>query len=939
MNKERYQIISTLAGGGYSTVYQAWDKNEAKDVAIKQLKADGPQAEWLVREVRALYSVRHPNIVTMLDYGKDDQGAYLVMEFIKGETLEHRVAQAPLSLEHFKILVTQTLDAIGTAHDAGMIHRDLKPENIMLPWTRDGSFQTKLVDFGLSQAVPPEGAPQDSQTGSIHFMAPEQFGSGHVDFRTDLYSLGCVYYYALTGHLPFPGEEKIQVITAHLYPPKVPLGELRPDLTDELCAWVESLLAMQPAARPATAAAALAHFNYISNHLHVQSASLVAEEPSAVMILEEDEMPAVLLADDEEEPAALLTTEEAAEEELAAAMVEDEPEAEQTAAFASEPPAPAYHEAEPEPEIEPETEAEVADSYQLPPAPIAPAPQPEYVFESGATTAPLVAEPGNQTTPLVAVAAGGTVPLVPDFQEPETGYHKSHVAPRNHRSEPDAPTSRSHAKSSASRGGSGGGSSVMNIIITFFVLVLVAEFGVISYFKYAGRGDRLERLAELESSADPQGSDVDVRMLLEFLQDPEQQAKATKALARLQGGDYIDDILLEHLEKIKNFPACSRLLQIIGERRSSGAFSVLLPYLKDTRGEVRKAAWTALGRIATDKQLPELLAQVPASNASDREIIEKALTANVQASADSKAATAQVVKAYKGAKDSADTRALLFNVLTRVGGDETLSIVSEAIADPAEKVRLAAIMVLAEYPTHEPLATIVQRFPNEPHETCRVYLLLAAREIIGNPGPNSQQALFQYAQNLYTHARDTAEKRYVLSVLSRIISPGTAKFFEDFAQSADANLRQEAKGLARAFREKLEKVVTVPPDAKATLPADLADFRLGGPLAVEGKAIVNWTEDGEWASWLVELPSNGEYEVAIYQANKDQATGTYEVLMAGQTVLTASVKTAGPKDYKGFVVGNFNISTPGIYRLRVRSKTIPSGGELFHLQKLVVKKL
>lgn len=925
MNQERYQIISTLASGGSSQVFQAWDKNEAKDVAIKRVRAEGPQTEWLLAETRALYSVRHPNIVTILEYGKDDQGAYLVMEYIKGETLEHRVSQAPLNLEDFKALVTQSLQAVSAAHDAGLIHRDLKPENIMLPWSRDGSFRIKLIDFGLSQAVPPEGAAQDSLTGSIHFMAPEQFGSGHVDFRTDLYSLGCVYYYALTGKLPFPGEEKIQVITAHLYPPKVPLAELRPDLTDELCAWINGLLAMQPAARPATAAAAMAHFDYISHNLHVQAASLVVEEPAAVMILEDEETPAVLQAEDEEEPPALLAAADAPEEDEDAHAFSAQSEQD----FAEQP---AY---------ELETEREMADAHSPPPLS-----QPEletepaFFYESGSTTAPLVAEAGSNTTPLVAAVSGDTTPLTPAYEEPGQQLHSQST----YSSQPpqtEAPTARSNRSPATAKrpAGKGGGSSVMNIVITLFVLVLVAEFGVISYFKYAGRGDRLERLNELESSADPQGSDVDVRMLLEFLEDPEQQTKATKALARLQGGDYIDDILLEHLEKIKNFPACSRLVQIIGERRSSGAFTVLLPYLKDTRGEVRKAAWTALGRIASEKQLPELLAQVPASNASDREVIEKALAANVQASADSKAATAQVVKAYKAAEDSADTRELLFKVLTRIGGDETLTIVTEAIADPSEKVRLAAIMVLAEYPTHEPLAAIVERFPNEPHETCRVYLLLAAREIISNPGPSSQQNLFQYAQNLYTHARDTTEKQYVLSVLSRIISPGTAKFFEEFAQSADANLQDEAKDLARAFRDKLEKVIAVPPDAKATLPANLADFRMGGTLTVEGNAIINWTEDGEWASWLVEVPSNGDYEVAIYQSNKDQATGTYEVLLAGQTVLTASVQTAGPQDFKGFVVGSFNITTPGIYRLRVRSKTIPSGGELFHLEKLVLRKL
>ncbi|MCW0218570.1 MAG: protein kinase [Prosthecobacter sp.] len=857
---DRYQIISTLSTGGTGTVQQAWDKSQNRDVALKRLRGEGVQVDALLREARALYALRHPHIVTILEYGSDEEGAFLVMELIKGESLEHRLAHGPLNLEDFKALVTQSLEAIGVAHDASLIHRDLKPENIILPWNRDGHFEIKIIDFGLSQYLPPEGGQQDSLVGSIHFMAPEQFGSGYIDARTDLYALGCIYYQALTGQLAFPGEQKTHVITAHLYPPQIPLAELRPDLSDALCAWVEQLLSVQPNARPQSAAQALKNFRQLGRNLQVQTAANVAEEP-AIMVLEEEELPEVIL--------------------------EADPEPELIVASAEEPTLLAY---EPEPLPEPELE-------------------PIYT-----------ASTGENTQPILQTSIGeNTQPILQASIEPEP--------PTTRRTIPSQPRPVPPRKSS------------LNIIITAFVVILIAQFAVISYFKYAGREGREKRLEELSTSEQPQGSDVDVRTLLEFLEDPTHQDQAVKALTKLQGGDYIDSILLEHLEKVKKYPVCAKLIQIIGQRRIADGFDTLLPLTSDGRGDVRKAAWTALGRITPATKLPEILNLIPQSSSFDKEVIEKALTAVVEASPERKKATQHVLKAYHNATDQAETRALLFNVLTRIGGDNILSVVTEAIADPSEQVRLAAIMVLAEYPTHEPLAAITTRFPQETNETCRTYLLLAARELINLPGPSSQQTLFLHAQSLYANAKDTVEKRYVLSVMSRIISPGTATFFEDFAKSADASLRGEARQLAKAFREKLDQVVAIPLGEKATLPADKADYRLGSTISLEEGALIHWTQEGDWASWLVELPRNGEYEVAVYQAHANNQLGTYEILMAGETLLTSVVQTASPTDYKGFVVGKFSVPQAGIYRLRIRAKTVPAEGELFRVQHLTVKAL
>lgn len=1003
--KDRYHIISTLASGGSGSVQQAWDNSKSRDVAIKRLKGEGAHKEYLLREARSLYALRHPHIVTIYEYDSDEEGAYLVMELIKGESLEKRLSRGPLSIPEFKILVNQTLDAIGSAHEVGLIHRDLKPENIMLPWSPTGAFEVKVIDFGLSQNLPPQGGPQDSMVGSIHFMAPEQFGSGHVDVRTDLYALGCIYYYALTGQYPFPGEQKHQVITAHLYPPKMPLIELRPDLSDELCGWVDKLMSVQPGYRPATAMAALAIFRRLGDNLQVKTASGVIEPD--IMVLEEEEMPAVLVQDDEDEELAtvlaasdeeeeegtLLQAVDADDDDGAAAPVYDsepEAEAEEDAVVLSaaddeseteveaDTPSPVYeteveaepedagellaaapaYEPEPEPEPEPEMEApalveDAAPEPEAEPEPPAPAPAPQPAAPVAAASRPQLPlpPPPASVRPQPAAVAPAPVATPPPVRATPPPFTSSAPPPPPpppaqpvYPSTPEplpaaaAPVRRAPASHSSShpRPKNSGG---IQMIVTAFVLVLLAQFALVSYSKYAGREAREQRLAQLASGEDSQGSDVDVRMLLDFLADPTQQERATQALTKLQGGTYIDEILHEHLEKVKNLPVCARLIRVIGQRRSPMAFPTLVSLTADSRGEVRQAAWTALSRITPADKLPQVLAQVRSANSRDKEAVEKALVTAIETAMDRPAATQHTLQAYQKASDHAESRTILFNVLTRVGGSDTLAIVTDAISDPSPRLRLAAITVLAEYPTHEPLAAITSRFPNETDEQCRTYLLLAARELIGSPGPSSQQTLFLHAQSLYANAKDTVEKRYVLSVLSRIISPGTANFFDKFAESADASLKEEAQELAEAFREKLEQVVVVKPGGQATLPADKADYRLASTMALEKDVLINWTQEGDWASWLVELPHNGEYEIALYQSHNNDQLGTYEVLMAGQTLLNPVVQTKGLKDFKGFVMGTVKVEQPGIYRLRVRAKTLPAEGELFRVQRLVVKAL
>lgn len=264
-------IKGKIGQGGVGAVYRAFDRSLKRDVAIKRLLSqdDKPEeerrtAELLIREAGMLSKLQHPNIVTVYDVGIDDDGGYVVMELIDGETFDVTISRGALTATDFSQVVDQTLEALIAAQEIDMLHRDIKPSNVMVSWLPSGRFHIKVLDFGLAKLsqVPALQTINhgDAIMGSIYFMAPEQFDREPLDARTDLYSLGCLFYYGLTGKYAFDGNSGPEVMIAHLEHEVKPLAQLRPDLPGELCDWVMRLIAKEMGDRPATASEALERF-------------------------------------------------------------------------------------------------------------------------------------------------------------------------------------------------------------------------------------------------------------------------------------------------------------------------------------------------------------------------------------------------------------------------------------------------------------------------------------------------------------------------------------------------------------------------------------------------------------------------------------------------------------------------------------------------------
>ena len=281
-----YRILEKLGGGGMGVVYRAEDTRLGRAVAIKFLPekfaSDRKALKRFQREAQTASTLNHPHICTIFDVGEYQGQPFIVMELLKGQTLQEHVGGKPLKTDELLEVAIQITDALDAAHSNGMVHRDMKPGNIFIT----ESERVKILDFGLAKYTWPKVSDDEeisteltapgTLVGTVGYMSTEQALGKPLDHRSDLFSFGSVLYAMATGHRPFTGESPTEVVDAILHQDPDPLALYNRKVPPELQRIVDKLVAKNPDDRYQTAKGVLADLRRLKRSIDSPAASRVS---------------------------------------------------------------------------------------------------------------------------------------------------------------------------------------------------------------------------------------------------------------------------------------------------------------------------------------------------------------------------------------------------------------------------------------------------------------------------------------------------------------------------------------------------------------------------------------------------------------------------------------------------------------------------------------
>src|SRR5581483_6840150 len=296
---EHYEISRRLGAGGSGVVYLADDTLLQRPVVLKILRAGMLSAEQMrstvLREARMASAIEHPNVCAIYEVGESGDEAYIAMQYVPGQSLDQLIARGPANLQLVLSVGIQIADGLQAAHTLGIFHRDLKPQNVMLT---DGGL-VKILDFGLARRLAPEdmhfdparpglakdvslAATYTARGGTIRYMAPEQFVTGHSSVQSDVWALGVILYELASGRHPFarPDAEDFQAIRAIQFTEPIDLSAIVPGISPELKSVIATCLEKNPSARYASAAEVREALKTIMKTMQIETGILPGDVPA-----------------------------------------------------------------------------------------------------------------------------------------------------------------------------------------------------------------------------------------------------------------------------------------------------------------------------------------------------------------------------------------------------------------------------------------------------------------------------------------------------------------------------------------------------------------------------------------------------------------------------------------------------------------------------------